>query len=138
MIANKSPARPTFAGYTTLSAAAVATAASMALPPCMRIFTAHLHRHLRRAEAGTESQRQQSKTRESLPARVHLGILQGDADRANLSPVAVDDPPHEEGPRATGVPNRREQLLEKRRQPPVPCSRREKQLVGERDPRLLD
>src|ERR1700730_2650117 len=37
MIANKSPPIPTLAGYTTLSAAAVATAASMAFPPCLRI-----------------------------------------------------------------------------------------------------
>src|SRR5258708_19822894 len=37
MMANRSPAIPTFIGSTTLSTAAAATAASMALPPPMRM-----------------------------------------------------------------------------------------------------
>ena len=37
MIANRSPAGPTFIGSTTLSTAAVATAASIALPPFFRM-----------------------------------------------------------------------------------------------------
>src|SRR5580704_15845002 len=37
MITNMSPAMPTFGGKVTLSAAAVATAASIAFPPCIRI-----------------------------------------------------------------------------------------------------
>ncbi len=36
MIAKRSPPTPTFIGSTTLSTAAAATAASMALPPCFR------------------------------------------------------------------------------------------------------
>src|ERR1700722_12094570 len=38
MTAKRSPARPVFIGSTTLSTAAVATAASMALPPFIRIW----------------------------------------------------------------------------------------------------
>src|SRR5215471_11189080 len=37
MITNRSPAMPTFGGKVTLSVAAVATAASIAFPPCIRI-----------------------------------------------------------------------------------------------------
>src|ERR1700682_3392881 len=37
MMANRSPATPVFMGSTTLSTAAAATAASMALPPCCMI-----------------------------------------------------------------------------------------------------
>src|ERR1700738_1217393 len=37
MITNKSPAIPRFGGKVTLSVAAVATAASIAFPPCIRI-----------------------------------------------------------------------------------------------------